>query len=404
MQTRPDRLLMVLPRARTVRKAVAAGYRVWSVWDPALRPATEHADVVRHSAQVLTADLTDEPALRALVVRAAEEHRIGHVLYLGGGAGRRPVLEEAHKLGLGVNSPDTHRLLEDRGALRDLLSGHDRLSVRYRRVERRSELPGAVRESGGHPAVVCSLARDADRRPVLAPDLGALTAWALGTPGPYLVEEFLAGPQYNVTTLSVDGMHQVVGITATVTGGPPHFVATEHVHPARLGARAGAEIRSAVCALLDLAGFECGPADTTVVLTATGPRIVSSHPRFARDGIPLLLRVTCGIDLEAAFFQSLALGRCLPHADPAGIAATGFFRLPPGRLTAVTALDELRALPHVHAVRFPFRPGDVVRATTNSATRHGYVVVDGADADAIAERLASARQLLHTGVEVEPAP
>ncbi|MFH8567276.1 phosphoribosylglycinamide synthetase [Streptomyces sp. NPDC017993] len=402
MQTRPDRMLMVLPRARLVRKAVDAGYRVWSVWDPVRRDAAEHGDVARYSEEVLTADLTDESALRALVVRAAREHRIAHVMYLGGGAGLRPVLEEAHKLGISANPPQAHRLLGDRAALRELLHSHGRLSVRFRRVERRAELPGAVAESGGHPVVVGSLARDVDRRPVLVPGPGALEAWAGRTPGPYLVEEFLAGPQYTVSTLSVDGMHQVVGITATTTGGPPHFVAMEHVHPAPLGERESAEIRSAVCALLDLAGFEQGPADTTVVLTGTGPRILSSRPGFSRGGIPLLLRLARGIDLEAAFFRTLTPGGRLPHTDAVRTAAVGFFPLPSGRLTAVTGLDEIRALAHVHAVYFPFRPGDFVPGATDGASVHGFVVVDGADAGETAERLAAVRRLLRA--EVEPAP
>lgn len=402
MQTRSDRMLMVLPRARLVRKAVDAGYRVWSVWDPVRCDAAEYRDVVRYSEEVLTVDVTDESALRALVVRVAREHRVGHVMYLGGGVGMRPVLEEAHRLGLGANPPQAHRLLRDRAALRELLHGHGRLSVRFRRVEQRAELPDTVQELGGHPVVVGSLARDVDRRPVLAPGPGALEAWAGRTPGPYLVEEFLAGPQYTVSTLSVDGMHQVVGITATRTGGPPHFVALEYVHPAPLGEREGAEIRSAVCALLDLAGFEHGPADTIVVLTGTGPRIVSSRPGFSRDGIPLLLRLARGIDLEAAFFQTLTLGGCLPHTDAVRTAAAGYFQLPPGRLTAVTGLDDIRALPHVHAVHFPFRPGDLVPGTADGVTVHGFVVVDGADANETAERLATVRRLLNA--EVEPAP
>jgi len=400
MQTRPDRMLMVLPRARLVRKAVAAGYQVWSVADPELCDAAEHGDVARYSEQVLTVDLADESALRALVVRTAREYRIGHVMYLGGGVGMRPVLEEAHKLGISANPPQAHRLLGDRAALRELLHGHGRLSVRFRRVELPAELPGAVQESGGHPVVVSSLARDADRRPFLASGPGTLEAWAGRTQGPYLVEEFLVGPQYTVSTLSVDGMHQVVGITATRTEGPPHFVALEHVHPAPLGEREDAEIRSAVCALLDLAGFENGPADTTVVLTGTGPRVISARPGFSRDGIPLLLRLARGIDLEAAFFQTLTLGECLPHTDAVRTAAAGFFQLPPGRLTAVTGVDEVRALSHVHAVHLPFRPGDLVPGTADGATVHGFVVVDGADADETAERLAAVRRLLRT--EVEP--
>lgn len=66
----------------------------------------------------------------------------------------------------------------------------------------------------------------------------------------------------------------------------------------------------------------------------------------------------------------------------------------------MTGLDEVRALSHVHAVHLPFRPGDLVPGTADGATVHGFVVVDGADADETAERLAAVRRLLRT--EVEP--
>ncbi|MEU6817086.1 phosphoribosylglycinamide synthetase [Streptomyces sp. NPDC046860] len=358
MQTRPDRMLMVLPRARLVRKAVDAGFRVWSVWDPVRRGPDERAGVARWSEEVLSADLADEPSVRALVVGAAEEHRTGHVMYLGDGTGLLPVLEEAHKLGLSANPPEAQRILGDPAALRELLHGHGRLGVRFRRADWIAELPGAVREIGGHPVVARSLSRgDA----VLASGPAALTRWARRAPGPYLVEEFLHGTRYVVSTLSVDGMHRVAGVTATRSGGAPDHVPEEQVHPAPLGGRESAEIRSAVCALLDLAGFEHGPADTTVVLTRTGPRIVSARPGFPGHGVSLLFGVARGTDPEAEFFRSLLLGVCPPHTPAARTAALGLLPPPPGRRGAVHvvvgAVDAGRAVARIAAVRRSRRAG-----------------------------------------------
>ncbi|WP_053743336.1 hypothetical protein [Streptomyces sp. NRRL WC-3618] len=68
------------------------------------------------------------------------------------------------------------------------------------------------------------------------------------------------GPEFRVETMTSNGMHQVVGIAHSCDAPP--------AEPEQ------ATLRSAVMALLDLAGHESGPARTTVVLTARGPHIV----------------------------------------------------------------------------------------------------------------------------------
>ncbi|MEW2121558.1 hypothetical protein AB0945_41785 [Streptomyces sp. NPDC005474] len=73
------------------------------------------------------------------------------------------------------------------------------------------------------------------------------------------------GPEFRVETMTSNGMHQVVGIA--------------HSHDAPPAEQEQATLRSAVMALLDLAGHESGPARTTVVLTARGPHIVGCELR-----------------------------------------------------------------------------------------------------------------------------
>ncbi|MDH6129694.1 hypothetical protein [Kitasatospora sp. GP82] len=119
------------------------------------------------------------------------------------------------------------------------------------------------------------------RGAALVSDEAGLDAWRrrideTGPPGPYLVEEYAVGPEFSVETLTVDGAHYVIGITAKQSGG--------HVLPAPLPEREQMLIRSSVTALLDLADYESGPAHTDVVLTARGPRIVASQAGPAATG------------------------------------------------------------------------------------------------------------------------
>ncbi|GAA2486121.1 ATP-grasp domain-containing protein [Streptomyces gobitricini] len=349
-----ERVLMVLPSERLVRTAAAAGCRVWSVWDPALRERAYLDEVARHSERLLLADLDDEAGLRALIARTAREHRVTHVLHLGGARAVTPVLAEAEALGLGANPVDAVRTLGDRGAMRELLWSYPRLRVRAERAVDAAAVRRAVTRFAGFPVVVKSAEVSGSCGATLLRGPYGLADWeravvARGTPGPFLVEEYLPGPQYAVETLSVDGMHQVAGITTTRTTGPPHFETVSHVHPAPLGDRAEAEIRSAVCALLDLAGFENGPTHTTVVRTPDGIRVLASRAGLGGDGIPLLVELARGTDLEAESFRALTGGLLTPPAL-GRTAMAGFVRLPGARPPGGPAIDALRALPYVRDV------------------------------------------------------
>ncbi|MFF5705157.1 ATP-grasp domain-containing protein [Streptomyces sp. NPDC012794] len=401
----PGRILMVMPYEQLVRKAVEAGFQVWSIWDPALRPPDYLDAVAAHSRELLLADFTDEAALRALVARTALEHDVQYVLHLGSEATMAPVLAEAEALGLSPNTAESVRLLNDKHAMRGLLNAGGVSVVRARRAETLAEVEPLLAEFG-LPAVVKPTNTAGSRGIALVRTADDLDEWtervkAGGFEGPFIIEDFLEGPEYSVETLTVGGTHHVVGITAKQTSGPPGFVETGHIHPAPLDAADAEAVRDTVTALLDLTGYAFGPAHTEVILTPAGPRIVESQARLGGDRIPLLVEVATGYDLEAAIFRGLA-GEDVTVPAPHRYASIGFFQLPAGRLESVEGLDGLRALDHVHGVHFPYAPGDVLPRTTDSGTRHGYAVVDAPTPSGAAERIAAARTALRTTTTPTP--
>ncbi|MFF3917680.1 hypothetical protein ACFYZB_30120 [Streptomyces sp. NPDC001852] len=206
----------------------------------------------------------------------------------------RPVLEEAVTAGLFVNSARSLRLLAD-------------------------------------PAAVQRLVRD-NR---LSPDDTVPAAGANAT-------------RLSVETLSVHGMHQAVGITARMPYGL--------LHPAPLTEDAAAEVRAVVTALLDLTGYQYGPAHTGVVLTSRGPVITGCRAGLARDPVPELLRVAGGFDLAAGAVEVLS-GRLVDAVRPARYAAAAVLN-PPWRLETA----EVVVLPHVRHVSPPdsLGPGHLV--------------------------------------------
>ncbi|WP_441246982.1 ATP-grasp domain-containing protein [Kitasatospora sp. McL0602] len=403
--TENNRLLMVQPYSQFVEKAVALGFRVWSIWDRTLQPASYLEQVEKHSEEMLYVDFSDEQALRSLVRETALARDVAYVLHLGEEATMVPVAEEAQALGLAVNPPEAIHRLNDKAALRALLAERGLSPVRTALAATPQETT-AVLAGFGYPAVVKPTRLQGSTAVRLVQDAAELADWQaeterFGYTGQVLVEEYLDGPEYSVETLSDGGRHQIVGITAKQKTPAPAFVETGHVFPAPLPAGDAAAVGELVAAVLDAAGYRFGPAHTELILTQDGPRIVESQARLGGDRIPALIRIATGFDIEGAIFEQLA-GRTVTAAPAERVGAISFFQFPPGPVTRVDGLEQLSALPHVHEVKFPFAVGGVLPHTRHSASRHGSVIVEGRDA-AEAERLATeAKALLRveTGSEL----
>ncbi|MGJ5827430.1 hypothetical protein [Streptomyces ossamyceticus] len=290
------RLLLVLPRYRVVRKAVAAGFDVWSLWDPGLADARSLRQIEDASHELLLTDLSDEQGLRALVSKTVRRHGIGHVLHLSSDDPPElvlPALEEGWRLGRAPNPPSAVRAL--------------------------------------------SRVRPAPPDPLPRPGpSGPMPQW----------------PGFSVQAFSTEGRHQVIGVTARR--------GTGHLHPAPPAALDRSVVDRLVTRALDAAGHRFGPAHFEFAATPDGPRLMAARAGLGGDRIPLLVDIARGLDLEAAVFAALLGKELGPVPEPARFAAIDFFRMPAGRLRTVAGIDSICALPYTQAVNFPYSPGDSV--------------------------------------------
>ncbi|GIH94841.1 hypothetical protein ACFFMN_24435 [Planobispora siamensis] len=288
---RNDRILMVMPDRRHVRKAVAEGLRVYAIWDPALKGRDHLEDVARDAEQLVLTDFTDVAALRTLVFTTAVRRDVAHILHLGWHDTQLAVCEEARVLGMSPHPPGCLLLINDRRRMRRLLS------------------------EAGLPFVTS-------------------------------VEEFLRGPVLTVQTLTVDGRHHVVDIRPKAvispfrlpeTGGrsmregpvgpgePDGPEDAGHLYPTWLPASARTETVKLVTAFLDATGYRFGPTRTEVILGDAGPLVVEAQTRQAEERVLSLIEAATGVDVEAAMFRALAGGplpfplpdRAAPAAVPA---------------------------------------------------------------------------------------
>lgn len=237
-------------------------------------------------------------------------------------------------------------------------------------------------------------------------------AWQLGlSPNPPAVYERLQvpeesdcapaeAPRVSVETLTVNGTHHVVGMTAQRTTGPPHFFVTGHLHPAPLTDGERHSIGAVVEEQLTESGYRSGPAHTVVALSPHGPpRIVSCRAALGGDRIPLLVETARGFDLETAVFTAL-LGDHPVVPSASRYAEVGFFLLPEGRLETYTGTEVIAVTPWVRGARFPYGVGDWIAPVGDPRARGAYVVVEGETPEVTRERVAKARRDL--GVDIRP--
>ncbi|SDG48885.1 Biotin carboxylase [Lentzea fradiae] len=406
-------LLMVMPYRAYLAKAKAEGFRVGAVWDPKVATeifgghAGEYLDDVRRLADAFwEADFADPAGYERVLREAAAEFGAELVYHVGQEESMGLAARVAEDLGLAVNSAEAVHRLNDKVALRRLLGEHGLSPVRYADAP---DWRSARALLGGFdlPVVVKPTQLSGSRGVVLVHDRAEFEDWGAaldetGYTGPVLVEEYLVGPEFSVETISVQGRHHVIGVTHKRLGPPPLFVEAGHAHPAPESYDVAA-LGAAVVAMLDATGYRTGPAHTELRLTPAGPRIIESQARLGGDRIPRLVELATGIDLERAVFGGLA-GRSPGGRSRPDVAWIHYFSLPFGVLRSVDGLDEIRALPFVDELSFPFEPGSRVPAIVDWRTRHGFVVVSAGSHEEAARRVTKVESLLRVDVETTRKP
>jgi biotin carboxylase len=405
-------LVMVMPYRAYIRKAQAEGFRICAIWDPAVAgrlygaQASQYLEEVKALADDFRlADFADRAAYAGAIRAAAREFDADHVWHAGGEDTMMAAYEVADELGLAVNSPRSVALLNDKLAMRTLLRDRGISSVRFATAQRWQDAAGLSADFT-LPVVVKPTTLSGSRGTFLLTDLADLPAWGevLASHhyrGPLLIEEYLRGPEFSVETLTVRGEHHVIGVTRKVLGPLPHFVEFGHLFP-EPDTTESRQVAALARQLLDAAGYQCGPAHTEVILTADGPRLVESQARLGGDKIPEIIQLARGFDIKRGMFAALA-GRA-PQPGPAkSVGHIAYLSLRSGILRSVSGLDKVRALPFVDTLSFPFSAGDVIPATVNSKTRHGFVILTGRDAAQARARADQVRGMVRAEVDAPVA-
>ncbi|GAA1902429.1 ATP-grasp domain-containing protein [Streptomyces sodiiphilus] len=198
--------------------------------------------------------------------------------------------------------------------------------------------------------------------------------------GTVLVERAVEGPEYSWEALVRDGAVLFENITAKETTPPPYFVELSHrcghafTEPG-LADRVRALTRGVLAAI----GMRTGLVHLEFRVGPDGPALMEVAVRTPGDYLADAVGLAHGFDLyEASVRLSLGLpleGRARPGGAPRTWTATCFLTAPPGRVTAVEGLEQVRKHPGVVRARLRRGIGDTVGPLTSSAQRVGHVLI-----------------------------
>jgi biotin carboxylase len=252
---------------------------------------------------------------------------------------------------------------------------------------------------GGGSLLVQRVASIAELRDVFAAFSAGMLDVGHFVGAPFLLEEFLEGPEFSIEGYVDRGEPHVVAVTEKRLGEAPCFVEMGHVVEAALSTEEREAVVSYVALVARAIGLHIGAFHAEARLTTRGPVLIEINCRLGGDRIIRLVELAKGISLPAAMVRSycgLDVRQehiALDHGH--GVAGIRFLTM--GRSDIIASIDgveAVRALPGCDEVELYYRPGDKVPPLTDFRGRVGHVIFTADTRPALDERLRKAEQLL----------
>ncbi|WP_442107305.1 ATP-grasp domain-containing protein [Pseudomonas sp. NUPR-001] len=319
-----------------------------------------------HATLVMTSDLADLDSYRDTIERLHQQQPFAAVVSFCE-AGLLPASQLGAQLGITHNSLHSVEVSRDKLRLRQLLHNSP-YALPAAAISSREQARAFVRQHG--PAIVKPVCGSGSQGVYAIDTVEAVELLPLT--GHNLIEAFVSGEEYSVESLSLDGQHQILGITRKYTSGAPSYIETGHDFPACLDDAHRSQIESAVLWLLERIGNRWGPAHSEIKIDGQRLHVIETQTRFGGDQIWEMVWKTTGVHLAAATITAMT-GCPLP-------AQTGTYQQMAIRfIEAAVGCDPAQL--HTQLLQYPF----ALRATLHSESfgrpiqcsgdRHGYVLL-----------------------------
>ncbi|MCW2903867.1 MAG: hypothetical protein JWO67_6132 [Streptosporangiaceae bacterium] len=257
--------------------------------------------------------------------------------------------------------------------------------------------------SGGYPLVAKPLSGMGSHDVQIVTHEPELRSWCEEREAgvPFLVEEYVSGPEYSVEALIHRGDVVFWGITQKTTTPPPYCVELAHQFPAECDAGERASAEGVLAGVARALGMGSGIIHLELRLGRDGPRIMEVAVRTPGDYIMDVVEAATGVDMYDSVI-ALACGQRPVIKSLAGDVAAVWFPTPaPGVVTAVEGADRVAKLDGVVNVEIDVEAGATVKPLRSSMDRVGMVITRAADRGRLGSLLETVRGELR--IDVRPA-
>tara|TARA_B100001093_G_scaffold516157_1_gene594266 strand:+ start:451 stop:1584 length:1134 start_codon:yes stop_codon:yes gene_type:complete len=208
------------------------------------------------------------------VLKFAKTKNPKHILTTANEKGNIIAAIVSKKLGLYYNSIETVMASINKIEMKDRLSSANIGTARYFPLRISDDLK-KIPNDFHFPLIVKPAQSSAGRGVKLVYNFNELSSHALKAQkvsenGFSLVEEFVEGDQYSVETVSVNGIHSIIGITKEFFSSAPYFMETQHLFPADLSSSVESKIHDIVFKVLDVFLVEVGSCHIELRLSKNG--------------------------------------------------------------------------------------------------------------------------------------
>jgi biotin carboxylase len=214
---------------------------------------------------------------------------------------------------------------------------------------------------------------------------------------PFLLEEFLDGPEFSIEGYVDRGEPHVLAVTEKHLGEAPYFVEMGHVVEAAISVDERREIVKYVEQVTRAIDLRLGAFHAEARITTRGPVLIEINCRLGGDRIIRLVELAKGISLSAAVVRSCCgleiLQENISLDQRHGVAGVRFLSMA-GSATMgnVNGMEEVRAMPGCQEAVIYFRAGEKVPALTDFRGRVGHILFTADNRPALDERLRQAEK------------
>lgn len=214
----------------------------------------------------------------------------------------------------------------------------------------------------------------------------------------YLIEEYIAGPEFSVEGYVSSGNVNIVAHTQKLLCQEPYFVEIGHVVPANLAVDEQAQINEYITRLVTVLGINIGVFHAEVRLGEKGPVLIEIAARLPGDNICELVKIATSVDLPLIMLSSYLGFAELPKIIDAHLAHAGigfFYDENVDIYHEIVGLSRLENSEYLVRKKFYFGPGTEIPKSYDSEARIGYFILESNCGEIIREEISK----IHASIE-----